>query len=173
MAGHLVGAHGDQRAAARRVLVASLGPLLLVAAAADAVAADRGAGSGLAETLVQELGVTRAQATGGAGAIFALAEATMDGDDFSKLLEAVPEVRNLITAAPKLGASTRSERGAAALDAFVGQGGALAGATQLADAFAALDLEARWVASFESLCVAHVRRHAGPDLAAALRRALP
>lgn len=97
----------------------------------------------------------------------------MDEEDFAKLLDAVPEVRILVASAPKLGSSTRSERGAAALDAFVGQGGSMAGATQLADAFAGLDLEVRRVADFENLCVAYVRRHAGPDLAAALRRALP
>lgn len=66
-----------------------------VASTSDAVS------SALSDRLVQELGVTPAQASGGAGSLFQVAQAGMQADDFSSLTSAVPEVNNLMGAAPK------------------------------------------------------------------------
>ena len=57
--------------------------------------------SGLVGQLVKSLGVTAQQAEGGAGAIFDVAKQKMGGEDFSKVLTAMPEVNSLLGAAPK------------------------------------------------------------------------
>jgi Protein of unknown function VcgC/VcgE (DUF2780) len=53
--------------------------------------------------LTQQLGVTKAQATGGAGAIFGLAKSKLSPENFSKLSAAVPGMGGFLKAAPAAG----------------------------------------------------------------------
>ena len=53
--------------------------------------------------LTQQLGVTKAQATGGAGAIFGLAKSKLSPENFSKVAAAVPGMSGFLKAAPAAG----------------------------------------------------------------------
>jgi hypothetical protein len=56
-------------------------------------------GKNLTELLVQQLGVTKAQAEGGAGAIFQLAKSKMDPGAFARLSSSVPGMQTFMAAA--------------------------------------------------------------------------
>jgi hypothetical protein len=59
-------------------------------------------GLGLVELLVKNLGITTQQAQGGAGSIFSAAKQNMGVEDFLKVTTAMPEVKPLMAAAPKI-----------------------------------------------------------------------
>ncbi len=56
----------------------------------------------LTNVLVQRLGVTPEQATGGAGALLQIAKTRMNSEDFAKLSQRVPDVSQLLAAVPVL-----------------------------------------------------------------------
>lgn len=58
---------------------------------------------GLVGALTKQLGVTQAQATGGAGALFSLAKNNLSAADFSKISSTVPGMDGFLNAAPKTG----------------------------------------------------------------------
>ncbi len=70
----------------------------LVFGAFSSVSADA---TELVNLLTQELGVTKEQAKGGAGAIFNTAKEKLSAEDFSKVENAVPGMDDLLQAAPK------------------------------------------------------------------------
>ncbi|NBC31916.1 MAG: hypothetical protein GVY13_04500 [Alphaproteobacteria bacterium] len=72
-------------------------------------------------TLTSSLGVTEAQAVGGAGAIFGLAQQRLSPDEFATVSESMPGVEDLIAAAPS--AATATEVG----DDTPEQGGGMPG----------------------------------------------
>jgi hypothetical protein len=55
----------------------------------------------LVDLLMQQLGVTKAQAQGGAGAIFSAAKQTLSPKEFDQVAATVPEMDSLLEAAPK------------------------------------------------------------------------
>ena len=81
-------------------------------------------GGSLTDTLVQELGVTPAQASGGAGAIFGAAKTSMSPGEFAQVSDAVPEMDSLLGAAPAMGGV-----GALGGSEALGAAGALSGVT--------------------------------------------
>ena len=91
-----------------------------VAAAVVAVAALGGSpadaqSTGLVKTLVSQLGITEAQAAGGAKAVFALAKDNLSVEDMGKLAAAVPEVSSLLgTGTAAAAAGTAAATGTAA-----------------------------------------------------------
>ena len=70
----------------------------LVFGAFSSVSADA---TELVNLLTQELGVTKEQAEGGAGAIFNTAKEKLSVEDFSKVENTVPGMDDLLQAAPK------------------------------------------------------------------------
>jgi len=131
------------------------------------------AGPGLTELLRRQLGVTQGQATGGAGAIFALAKEQMSENDFAKVSVGMPNMSSLLAAAPAVGLGEPGSRAAAGLDAFAAQAGAVGTATRLAGAFSNLDMGPGMVAQFIPICVQYVQQASGPQAAALLQAALP
>jgi hypothetical protein len=55
----------------------------------------------LTDTLVKNLGITKEQAQGGAGAIFQVVKGKLDAGQFAALSKTVPEMDSLLSAAPK------------------------------------------------------------------------
>ena len=60
---------------------------------------------GLVDLLTSQLGVTKDQATGGAGSIFQLAKQNLNVEDFSSVAKAVPGIDQMMGAAPKVESS--------------------------------------------------------------------
>jgi len=141
--------------------------LVLVALAPTATMAGDGS---LVSLLTDKLGVTEPQASGGAGALLSMAQGQLGGDQFSQVTKAVPEVLDLVEAAPSLGGMTDVDLGGDLL----GQGGGdmLSQGLQLAGAFDGLGLDASMVQSFTPLVVSYVQDKGGESVGGLLSGAL-
>jgi len=85
-------------------LVVLCGLLALAGAqihAQTSVSAPTSSSSGLVGQLTKELSITRPQARGGAGALFALAKTRLSADEFGKVSSPVPGMSSLLKAAPE------------------------------------------------------------------------
>jgi Protein of unknown function VcgC/VcgE (DUF2780) len=133
--------------------VFSAGLALLLSAPTGAHAA------GLVDLLTQQLGVTEAQATGGAGAIFTMAKSKLSPQDFGQVAKAVPNMADLLQAAPKvegLGGATGSSPNSAAGGSVGGMlgskptaaAGTLGGLSSLSGAFSQLGLSSDMIGKF-------------------------
>jgi len=127
----------------------------------------------LTDLLMQQLGVTQPQATGGAGAIFGLAKTKMSAEDFGKVAAGVPGMDSLLAAAPATGETagglTGGLAGAAGLGGATGSLGSLA---DLAGSFSSLGMSADMATKFVPVCVQYVQGAAGPETASLLHAAL-
>jgi hypothetical protein len=114
----------------------------------------------LTDTLVKNLGITKEQAQGGAGAIFQVAKGKLDAGQFAELSKAVPEMDSLLSSAPKQSAALSGLAGDAS--SVLGEAnnpyGNLAG---LASAFKALNLSPDTVDEFVPVVVDYVRAKSG------------
>lgn len=135
------------------------------------VAAMAKSGTGLTDVLVSQLGVTQPQATGGAGALFALAKTQMPASDFSKVAAGVPGIDALLAAAPTVAAGKQGMAGAA-LGALGSQGGSVGAAAQLASSFSQLGMSSGMAAQFIPVCVQYLQGTTDPATAALLQSAL-
>jgi len=84
----------------KRILIASL---VVLGVAAFASAADE---ASLVQTLASQLGVTDAQAGGGAGAILNYAKSALPTNEYAKVESAVPEAAELVKQAPAVDSAT-------------------------------------------------------------------
>ena len=141
-----------------------------VSALGDAVAVEPSAG-GLSETLVNKLGISSAQAEGGAGAIFKAAQSQLDAGQFAKLSAAVPEMDSLLSAAPKQSSSTANLINGASsmLGDSASRYGNLAG---LASSFKDLNLSPDMVDQFVPVVVDYVKKNGGDMTGDILQSAL-
>jgi len=144
----------------RTLLVA----LVALGFAAFAIAADDAT---LVQTLTSNLGVTEAQASGGAGAIFNYAKSALPTEDYAKVEKAVPEAAELIKQAPAAD-STKSAVGGALGKA----GGTAAGLAGLGSSFEKLGLNSDMVGKFVPVVVGYVDKKGGSEVGSLLRNVL-
>jgi len=121
--------------------------------------------SSLVGKLSQELSITRPQARGGAGALFALAKTRLSEDEFSKVSAAVPGMNTLLKAAP-----------APEHSAFSSLEGALPGnmgrMAEAAEAFHKLGLSPEMAGKFLPVMTKFVESRGGLSTASLLEKAL-
>lgn len=115
----------------------------------------------LVKQLVDTTGVSQEQAEGGAGLLFKLAKDQLSSGDFSQLSESMPEVGNLVNAAPTGGLLGNL------MGAF--GGGKLAGLASLAGGFSKLGLDANMVSQFTPVILSFVQGKAGNGAADLLK----
>lgn len=139
----------------RSMLTAGL-VLALVLTATAVSAQDANA---LVGQLTKELGVTDAQARGGAGSLFSLAKGKMQPAEFDQVSKAVPGIDGLMKAAP-------------ALDAASSLGGQLGTMASAASAFKKLGLDPSMVSKFVPVLTKFVGSTGGPNVASLLAGAL-
>lgn len=126
--------------------------------------------TGLVSILMESLGVTKEQATGGAGAIFNSAKSKLPAEDFSKVEAAVPNMEELLQAAPKeTGASDMIQAGKSILG---GSTESLQGITGLADSFSQLGLSPDMVSQFTPVILDYVQKNGGDAVRSLLQGAL-
>jgi len=120
-----------------------------------------GTSAELVSLLAKELGSTTKQAEGAAGSLFRLAKTRMTPENFGKVASAVPDMDQLLAAAPALDAKAA---GAGALGQAVGvEGlGGLAGVTQ---SFKKLGLKSDLVKKAIPVMTNYVGKKSGGDLA--------
>ncbi|WKE66889.1 DUF2780 domain-containing protein [Gallaecimonas kandeliae] len=129
----------------------------------------------LVETLMSSLGVSQDQATGGAGALFALAKDKMSNTDFAKLSQVVPGMDKLLAAAPDA-AQVDSDAQNGGNSSLLGKAGALLGADSnlatLNGAFESLGMDSGMVRQFLPTVLDYVQSKGGTELMQSLKTAL-
>jgi hypothetical protein len=120
--------------------------------------------SKLIGSLVDKLGVSEEQATGGAGAVFKEAKNNMSSGDYSQLLNAVPGIDSLISTAPQ--ASGLAGKASSLL------GGSAGSMTGLADSFSKLGLSPDMVNQFVPIVMDFVQSEGGQQAMTLLKNAL-
>jgi hypothetical protein len=123
--------------------------------------------SKLIGTLVDTLGVTEDQATGGSGAVFREAKNNMSSGDYSQLLKAVPGIDSLMSAAPQVGGLTGK-----ATSLLGGSAGSATGMANLADSFSKLGLASDMVKQFLPVIMDYVQSEGGDQAMMLLKSAL-
>lgn len=138
-----------------------------VLAQAPAPAAAANPSPELVGQLTQQLGVTKAQATGGAGAIFGLAKTKLSPENFNKLAAAVPGMNGFLKAAPAAGqAGQAGSSPIGSLGSMVpGKAGGLA---SLAGSFNSLGMSPSMVSKFAPVVQNYVGAKGGASTASLL-----
>jgi hypothetical protein len=125
---------------------------------------------GLVARLSKDLGVTKKQATGGAGSIFKVAKQNMTADDFTKVAKAVPGINKMMAASPKAD-QTAGILGSAS--SLIGEGkSSVAGAASLAGSFSQLGMDGGMVNAFIPIILDYVKEKGGETVMNALQSAL-
>ena len=119
----------------------------------------------LTDLLMQRVGVTQAQAQGGAGALFQVAKSQMQASAFSQLSQAVPGMNALLGAAPALGGGM----GSGLSSMMGGSGGSMLG---LASAFQQQGMSPSMIQQFIPVVLEYVKGTGGNGLASTLGSAL-
>jgi len=124
--------------------------------------------------LVQQLGVSPQQATGGAGSIFSLAQQSMSPNNFGLVRNAVPGMSQLLSAAPSMtgynggglmGSATNALGGGSSL-------GNMAKMAMLANSFQNLGLNSGMVSRFIPVILQYVQTQGGVSTMGLLQSAL-
>ena len=123
--------------------------------------------SKLIGSLVDKLGVTEEQATGGAGAVFKEGKNNMSSGDYSQLLSSVPGIDSLISSAPQTGGLAGK-----ASSLLGGSGGSATGMANLADSFGKLGLAPDMVNQFVPVILDFVQSEGGQQAMTLLKSAL-
>jgi len=123
--------------------------------------------SKLIGSLTDLLGVSKDQATGGAGAVFREAKNNMNPGDFSQLLNAIPGIDSLINAAPQA-----SGLAGKASSMFGSSSGSLPGMAALTDSFAKLGLAPDMVNKYVDVILDFVQSEGGQQMMTMLKGSL-
>ncbi|MGR9053133.1 MAG: DUF2780 domain-containing protein [Gammaproteobacteria bacterium] len=137
----------------------------------------------LTSVLMERLGVTQAQAEGGAGALFQLAKTRMQDEAFAKLSEAVPGMEGYLAAAPQAAqavqnvkqapASALTNLGANVVSQMTGvDSQTIMGVGSLVGSFKQLGLSSEQMQQFVPVMVDYVRNKSGELVANTLMGAL-
>jgi hypothetical protein len=143
--------------------------LLAVSLVAAASAIDKTAippSPELVGQLSQQLSITPAQATGGAGTLFGLAKSRLSPADFSKVAAAVPGMGGFLKAAP----STKSSGGLGSLTS--GLPSEMGGLASAAGSFQKLGLSPNMISKFVPVLTHFVESKGGASAASLLSGAL-
>ncbi|MBE0472275.1 MAG: DUF2780 domain-containing protein [Methyloprofundus sp.] len=126
----------------------------------------------LTSLLTQQLGISSAQAAGGAGALFQAAQSKMSAGDFQQLTQSVPEVSGLMSAVaqPKPSGLSQIASGASAL--MGDESNTLGTAANLYSTFESLGLSGDMVSQFAPVITDYVSKNATSYLTKALTSAL-
>lgn len=146
--------------AAWALLLALLAPLPAVAQA-DA----------LVSALVSQLGVTEAQAAGGAGSIFRAGKSSMSAADYAGFASAVPGVDTLIGQAPAVSKSSGGLSGLLGSTGLAG-GSGLGSLASLAGPFKSLGMSGDMVQRFLPVVLQYVQSTGGQQAMGLLQGAL-
>ncbi len=121
----------------------------------------------LIQEIIKAVGVNEAQAKGGAGLLFKMAQDKLASGDFASLTKALPQVTDLIKSAPSSGGGLMG-----AFASALG-GGSLGGLASIAGALTSLKIDPQTLGKFVPVILDVVKQKAGPELAAALAKLIP
>jgi len=122
--------------------------------------------SELVGQLTKGLSISRKQARGGAGALFALAKSRLSAEEFSKLSSAVPGMNGLLKAAPALAEHSELSNLENSLPGGMGR------TAQVGEAFHKLGLSPEMAGKFVPVMTKFVEVKGGLSTASVLEKAL-
>jgi hypothetical protein len=122
----------------------------------------------LIDSLTKQLGVSGAQAEGGAAVLLKAAKDKMGSEEFSKLLGGIPGLGDLMKKAPATGGGLGGLLGGIA-GAVGGNAGLIA---TIVGGFGKLGLSAEDAKRFAPVMMSYLRNTVGPDVASKLERTL-
>ena len=125
----------------------------------------------LVDTLVKQLGVTPAQATGGSGALFQVAKSRMTDAAFGQVSQSIPGMDGLLAAVPKAQPASATGNLLSGLAAASGNS-TLVNAASLVSAFQQLNLSEGMISQFTPVVIDYVRQNGGEITANLLKTAL-
>lgn len=126
----------------------------------------------LVNILVQQLGITPQQATGGAGSIFSVAKQSMSSASFGQVSKAVPGMNQLLTAAPALGGSTGASSLMGSVASALGGGSNLGNMATLASSFQSLGMGSGMMGQFIPVILQYIQARGGSTTMGLLQGAL-
>lgn len=128
----------------------------------------------LVNILVQQLGITPQQATGGAGSIFSVAKQSMSSASFGQVSKAVPGMNQLLTAAPAhaLGGSTGASSLMGSVASVLGGGSNLGNMATLASSFQSLGMGSGMMGQFIPVILQYIQARGGSTTMGLLQGAL-
>lgn len=127
----------------------------------------------LTDVLVQQLGVTQAQAQSGAGALFQLAKERMQAEAFAKVEQSVPGMQQMLGAARQVQQSSTLGGAMGGVSSVPGLSGSTAGnLVSLASLFQQQGMSPGMVQQFIPVMVNYVRTSGGNIIANSLNAAL-
>ncbi len=124
----------------------------------------------LIKLLVDQLGVSDEQATGGAGLIFKLVKDKLGAGDFGQIKNALPEVDELIDSAPKAKGVGGMLGGL--VSSLGGGAGKLGGIASLAGGFKKLNLDAGMIQKFVPTILSFIQSKGGDSVKGLLENVL-
>jgi hypothetical protein len=154
---HLIGIHAT--------ICAVILSAVITAPAQTSSATSSGASS-LVTQLSKGLSITRPQARGGAGSLFALAKSRLSSDEFGKISSAVPGMSTLLKAAPSSGQSSELSSLEGSLPGNMGR------MAEVAGAFHKLGLSPEMAGKFLPIMSKFVETRGGSSTASLLEKAL-
>lgn len=152
--------------------------LLLAFAAGPHRTADAADAGGLVNALTSQLGVTKPQAEGGAGALFNLAKQRMNPDQFGQVESQVPGIGGLMGSAPGGSGGGSAGGGLAGMASGAlggmtgGSGGGLGALAPLAGSFSSLGLSPDMATRFLPVVLEYLTSSGGGGAAGLLKGAL-
>ena len=114
----------------------------------------------LIDLLTKNLGVSNAQATGGAGLLFQQAKEKLPAAEFTKVAAAVPGIDSLISAAPAAGGGALGGLGKM-MSGLGGAAGGLGSLASLAGGFSKLGLGKEMIGKFVPIILSFVQGKGG------------
>lgn len=114
----------------------------------------------LINQLMENLGVSEEQATGGAGALFNMAKDVLEAGHFSQITDAIPGIGNLLESAPESGGNLLGAVGKMASSLGIG-GEKMGGLANLAGAFSNLNMDADMIGKFVPVVLNYAKSMGG------------
>jgi len=127
----------------------------------------------LTDLLIKRVGVTQAQAEGGAGALFQAAKGKMQADSFSQLEQSVPGIQSMLGAAPTASQTSTLGGFAGELSSLTGSsGGTTNNLLAVASAFQQQGMSPVMIQQFVPVIIEYVKSNSNGALASTLSSAL-
>ncbi len=126
----------------------------------------------LVDELTKTLGVSPAQAEGGAGLVLKEAQQKLGSGEFSQIMAAVPALQGLLGKAPSSGGGVLGGLGGLASEFGGSAGGSLGEMLTLAGGFSKLGMSSGMAAKFIPIILAFVERKGGSGVKSILVKAL-
>ena len=124
----------------------------------------------LVDLLSSQLGITKDQASGGAGSIFQLAKQNLSAEDFSSVSKAVPGIEMMMSDAPKTDGGLSDLGNISSM--FGGSSKKISGVAGLASSFEKLGLSSSMVEAFIPIILEYVKGSGGEKVMGLLKGAL-